>query len=433
MLASTAVTTRSAGPTVSVVIPAYNEADNVGELLRRLAESLPTGAEVLLVDDSTDDTATRAHAAARFLPVTLTVIHRDEPAGGLGGAVVAGLRAARAEWAVVMDGDLQHPPAVVADLLAAAARPRRRRRHPLRRRRRRVRPRLPVPPRGLARRDGARRAGARRCRGADERLAHRLLRGPPGRARPRRRLGDGAHRREYELLAGASRTVLFTGRISDDDLHRAYDTHDVVVVPSVTRAEAFGLVVLEGMAAGCVPVVFDLPGVRDLVADAGLVVPPRDTDALAAALDGLAADRARLASLGHRRPRRRQRRPGPRGEPRAGRLAPRRPPRGADRRGPGPGGDPALDDRARAPGRTGRRGREPGARPTSRTPTGTAQSDRWSRQLRAGVRRRGLVPRVRGPALRAGLGDRRGVVWPGRRRRVNRPGRRWPALPTARR
>jgi glycogen synthase len=65
----------------------------------------------------------------------------------------------------------------------------------------------------------------------------------------------------------------------------------------VTRAEAFGLVVLEGMAAGCVPVVSDLPGVRDLVSRTGIVVPARDVAALRHALLGLAADRTRLERL----------------------------------------------------------------------------------------------------------------------------------------
>src|SRR3954447_23913868 len=115
----TATTPRTTIPTVSVVIPTFNEAGNVDELMRRLAADLPVGAEVVVVDDSTDDTADRARAAAPAVGFTLTVIHRDEPTGGLGGAVVAGLRAARADWAVVMDGDLQHPPAVVAELLAA--------------------------------------------------------------------------------------------------------------------------------------------------------------------------------------------------------------------------------------------------------------------------------------------------------------------------
>jgi rhamnosyl/mannosyltransferase len=56
-------------------------------------------------------------------------------------------------------------------------------------------------------------------------------------------------------------------------------------------------VVVEGMAAGCVPVVSDLPGVRDVVADAGLIVAPRNHDALKDSLLGLAADRERLSTL----------------------------------------------------------------------------------------------------------------------------------------
>ena len=58
--------------------------------------------------------------------------------------------------------------------------------------------------------------------------------------------------------------VRFAGRLSDAELHYQYGISDAVVLPSVTRAEAFGLVLVEGMAAGCVPVASDLPGVRDI-------------------------------------------------------------------------------------------------------------------------------------------------------------------------
>ena len=64
------------------------------------------------------------------------------------------------------------------------------------------------------------------------------------------------------------------GRLSDAELQEQYEFNDVVVLPSVTRAEAFGLVLLEGMAAGCVPVASDLPGVRDVAGPTGLLVPP---------------------------------------------------------------------------------------------------------------------------------------------------------------
>lgn len=112
-------------------------------------------------------------------------------------------------------------------------------------------------------------------------------------------VGDGPRRRIYEQTAArlGADNVRFLGRVPDEVLHAEYDASDVIVLPSVTKAEAFGLVVLEGMAAGCVPVVSDLPGVRDVVAEAGVVVPPRDAAALRTALLELVADDARRADL----------------------------------------------------------------------------------------------------------------------------------------
>jgi rhamnosyl/mannosyltransferase len=113
-------------------------------------------------------------------------------------------------------------------------------------------------------------------------------------------VGSGPHLHDYERLAedlGGS-NVRFLGRVLDRDLHKQYDANDVIVLPSVTAAEAFGLVVLEGMSACCVPVVSDLPGVRDLVRGIGVVVPPRDSVSLRAALLGLTADPERREHLG---------------------------------------------------------------------------------------------------------------------------------------
>ncbi|HEY6422189.1 MAG TPA: glycosyltransferase [Pseudonocardiaceae bacterium] len=113
-------------------------------------------------------------------------------------------------------------------------------------------------------------------------------------------IGNGPQRAEYEQLAAklGADNVRFLGRVSDEELHAEYDRNDVVVLPSVTQAEAYGLVTVEGMAAGCVPVVSDLPGVRDVVEGVGLVVPPRDEVALRDALLGLAADHTRRKVLG---------------------------------------------------------------------------------------------------------------------------------------
>ena len=106
---------------LSVIVPTFNEGPNVAELVRRTTDAMAGRVvEVIFVDDSTDDTpeVIRAVAAASDIPVRL--IHRDDPVGGLGGAVVEGIRAAASDRCVVMDGDLQHPPEVIADLLARA-------------------------------------------------------------------------------------------------------------------------------------------------------------------------------------------------------------------------------------------------------------------------------------------------------------------------
>ena len=68
---------------------------------------------------------------------------------------------------------------------------------------------------------------------------------------------------------------------------------DVVVVPS-RWPEPFALTVLEGMAAGAAVVGSDVGGIPETLTGAGVLVPPGDVSALAAALEGLADDPARL-------------------------------------------------------------------------------------------------------------------------------------------
>ena len=109
---------------VTLVVPTFNEAANVRRLLRQITESVPSRlpCEVVFVDDSTDDTPQVIRDAARDCPFPVTVLHREEPVGGLGGAVVEGMQAAGSDWIVVMDGDCQHPPSLVPDLVATGER-----------------------------------------------------------------------------------------------------------------------------------------------------------------------------------------------------------------------------------------------------------------------------------------------------------------------
>ena len=108
-------------PWFTIIVPTRNEEGSVTALLDRLADELgDVRAEVLFVDDSSDRTPEVIRAVARECGLPVRLLHRPFGArrGGLGGAVVAGLRCARGSWAVVMDGDLQHPPELAARLVA---------------------------------------------------------------------------------------------------------------------------------------------------------------------------------------------------------------------------------------------------------------------------------------------------------------------------
>lgn len=102
-------------------------------------------------------------------------------------------------------------------------------------------------------------------------------------------LGDGHQRRELEALAAKLklRSVYFHGAVSEKQLKKFYARSHVLVLPSTRKAEAFGLVLLEGMAAGCVPVATNLPGVADVVSTSGFTFPVGDSTALAEILINL--------------------------------------------------------------------------------------------------------------------------------------------------
>ena len=92
--------------------------------------------------------------------------------------------------------------------------------------------------------------------------------------------------------------VSFTGRISSAAFVREYARAGMAVVPSVY--EGFGLPAGEAMACG-VPVIATTGGaLPEVVGDAGVLVPPRDTPALTAAIEDLLDHPAKAAALGQR-------------------------------------------------------------------------------------------------------------------------------------
>lgn len=105
---------------ISIVIPTYNEAQNLPELTRRLFSALQKagleGEIVVVDDDSPDGTGQVADRLAESC--AMQVLHRPRKSG-LASAVEQGMARAHGQIVVVMDADLSHPPEVVPDLVTA--------------------------------------------------------------------------------------------------------------------------------------------------------------------------------------------------------------------------------------------------------------------------------------------------------------------------
>ena len=107
-------------PQLSVVVPVFNERDNiaplVGEVIAALRGRLPF--EIIYVDDhSTDDSLAVLQALKADVP-ELRVLHHVAQSGQ-STAVRSGVKAARATWVATLDGDGQNDPADIPRLIAA--------------------------------------------------------------------------------------------------------------------------------------------------------------------------------------------------------------------------------------------------------------------------------------------------------------------------
>jgi len=117
-------------------------------------------------------------------------------------------------------------------------------------------------------------------------------------------VGDGPMRGAWEGLTdalGLRYRVVFTGEVSDDELPGYHHAADIFVLPANARAEAFGTVLLEAMAAGLPCITTEVgTGTSWVVQDGvtGLVVPPRDPRALAEAIRSLLDDPQRRMAMG---------------------------------------------------------------------------------------------------------------------------------------
>jgi dolichol-phosphate mannosyltransferase len=112
----------SSSPTLSVVIPVYNEEMNIGKLYQRLCSALKplnTDWEVVYVNDGSKDRSlsilqglAESDSHVKYIDFSRNFGHQL--------AITAGIEHAKGEWIVIMDGDGQDPPELIPDLLDKA-------------------------------------------------------------------------------------------------------------------------------------------------------------------------------------------------------------------------------------------------------------------------------------------------------------------------
>jgi glycosyltransferase involved in cell wall biosynthesis len=96
---------------VSVIIPAFNEAENLGRVIQQIADLHPDFEIIVVNDGSTDETASVARDSG-------AIVYGHPYNIGNGAAIKSGIRIASGEILVFMDGDGQHVPEDIGALLA---------------------------------------------------------------------------------------------------------------------------------------------------------------------------------------------------------------------------------------------------------------------------------------------------------------------------
>lgn len=109
----------TAEPTVSIVVPCHNEAATLPDLVRQVEQALRGRGyhwQLVAIDDgSTDNTATVLRELSATNPQVKSLIFSRN--FGKEPAMLAGLTYAQGDYVVIMDGDLQHPPRLIPQML----------------------------------------------------------------------------------------------------------------------------------------------------------------------------------------------------------------------------------------------------------------------------------------------------------------------------
>jgi dolichol-phosphate mannosyltransferase len=108
-------------PLLSIIVPAYNEAENIPRLLERVHRALQgISYEIVIVDDgSFDGTSEAALASARSLGAPLVLIRLERNRGKIE-ALRAGIERAKGRYLAFLDADLEYPPEALPKMLRLA-------------------------------------------------------------------------------------------------------------------------------------------------------------------------------------------------------------------------------------------------------------------------------------------------------------------------
>jgi glycosyltransferase involved in cell wall biosynthesis len=113
--------------------------------------------------------------------------------------------------------------------------------------------------------------------------------------------GAGPEKERVERLVrnfGLTKKVELLGRVSEERKNELFASCSIFVMPSLF--ESYGIAAAEAMSFGKAVVATNVGGLPEVVADCGILVPPRDPDALAAAISSLLGDESMRKDLGKR-------------------------------------------------------------------------------------------------------------------------------------
>jgi len=109
----TSLLKESKNPDISVIIPAYNEDKNLGEVLRRLMKiNWPWRMEIIVIDDGSTDQTSKEISSFPFVKY---VRHKNNR--GKGAAIRTGIKSSRGKVIVIQDADLEYSPEYIPHLV----------------------------------------------------------------------------------------------------------------------------------------------------------------------------------------------------------------------------------------------------------------------------------------------------------------------------